>query len=96
MGKNQVKQQKKGMHYFIPSFSSLFTIYFSLAFVLQTQFLTSDRAVENTSNLKRTHMLMPYRAIAQILKISNPFLMVKGVMDLFLAQPFGGKSLFQR
>lgn len=41
-------------------------------------------------------MLMPYRAIAQILKVSNPFIMVKGVMDLFLAQPFGGKSLFQR
>ncbi|CAO3624260.1 unnamed protein product [Cunninghamella echinulata] len=68
----------------------------NFAFVLQTQFLTSDRAVENTANLKRTHMLMPYRAIAQILKVSNPFIMVKGVMDLFLAQPFGGKSLFQR
>lgn len=39
---------------------------------------------------------MPYRTIAQILKLSNPFSMVKGVLDLFLAQPFGGKSLFQR
>lgn len=39
---------------------------------------------------------MPYRAVAQVLKLSNPFAMVKGVLDLFLAQPFGGKSLFQR
>jgi len=39
---------------------------------------------------------MPYRAVAQILKLSNPLSMVKGVLDLFLAQPFGGKSLFQR
>ncbi|KAI8636666.1 hypothetical protein BD408DRAFT_425798 [Parasitella parasitica] len=68
----------------------------NFAFVLHTQFVTSDRSVENVANLKRTHSLMPYRTIAQILKLSNPFSMVKGVLDLFLAQPFGGKSLFQR
>lgn len=39
---------------------------------------------------------MPYRAVAQLLKVSNPFSMVKGVLDLFLAQPFGHRSLFQR
>lgn len=71
-------------------------IMYSFAFVLHTQFVTSDRSVENVSNLKRTHSLMPYRTIAQILKLSNPFSMVKGVLDLFLAQPFGGRSLFQR
>lgn len=68
----------------------------NFAFVLHTQFVTSDKSVENIANLKRTHSLMPYRAIAQILKVSNPFFVVKGVLDLFLAQPFGGKSLFQR
>lgn len=68
----------------------------NFAFVLHTQFVTSDRSVENVANLKRTHSLMPYRAVAQVLKLSNPFAMVKGVLDLFLAQPFGGKSLFQR
>ncbi|CEP08302.1 hypothetical protein [Parasitella parasitica] len=68
----------------------------NFAFVLHTQFVTSDRSVENVANLKRTHSLMPYRTIAQILRLSNPFSMVKGVLDLFLAQPFGGKSLFQR
>jgi hypothetical protein len=75
---------------------STITYLFSFAFVLHTQFVTSDRSVENIANLKRTHSLMPYRTVAQILKLSNPFSMVKGVLDLFLAQPFGGKSLFQR
>ncbi|KAI8388420.1 uncharacterized protein BYT42DRAFT_559997 [Radiomyces spectabilis] len=68
----------------------------NFAFVLHTQFVTSDRSAENIASLKRTHSLMPYRAVAQILKFSNPFSMVKGVLDLFLAQPFGGRSLFQR
>ncbi|KAF7727921.1 serine/threonine protein kinase, CMGC group [Apophysomyces ossiformis] len=68
----------------------------NFAFVLHTQFVTSDRAAENISHLRRTHSLMPYRTTAQLLKLSNPFAMVKGILDLFLAQPFGGRSLFQR
>ncbi|KAI8883445.1 hypothetical protein K501DRAFT_323467 [Backusella circina FSU 941] len=68
----------------------------NFAFVLHTHFVSSDRSVENTASLKRTHSLIPYRTIAQMLKLSNPFVMVKGVLDLFLAQPFGGKSLLQR
>jgi len=39
---------------------------------------------------------LPYKPLSLILKLSNPLSMVKGVLDLFLAQPFGGKSLFQR
>ncbi|KAI9024995.1 hypothetical protein CLU79DRAFT_92414 [Phycomyces nitens] len=68
----------------------------NFAFVLHTQFVTSDRAIENIASLKRTHSLMPYRTIAKLLKHSNPFTIVKGILDLFLAQPFGGRSLFQR
>ncbi|KAI9481334.1 MAG: hypothetical protein EXX96DRAFT_566280 [Benjaminiella poitrasii] len=68
----------------------------NFAFVLHTQFVTSDKSVENTANLKRTNSLIPYRTIAQILKYSNPFSMVKGILDLFLAQPLGSKSLLQR
>ncbi|KAI8147773.1 hypothetical protein BJV82DRAFT_642654 [Fennellomyces sp. T-0311] len=68
----------------------------NFAFVLHTQFVSSDRSAENIANLKRTHMLMPYRAVGQLLKLSNPFTMVKGVLDLFLAQPLGRKSLLQR
>jgi len=68
----------------------------NLAFVLHTHFVTSDRSIEYAATLRRTHSLMPYRTMSHILKLSNPFAMVKGVLDLFLAQPFGGRSLFQR
>ncbi|CEP18647.1 hypothetical protein [Parasitella parasitica] len=60
------------------------------------QFLTSDIATENLNNLRRTHGLMPYRTMAVILRFSNPMSMMKSILDLFLAQPFGGRSLFQR
>lgn len=39
---------------------------------------------------------MPYRTMSLILRFSNPMSMVKSILDLFLAQPFGGRSLFQR
>ncbi|GAB5586641.1 hypothetical protein Unana1_01541 [Umbelopsis nana] len=68
----------------------------NFAFVLHTHFVTSDAATENLINLKRTHGLIPYKTLRTILKISNPMAMVKGVLDLFMAQPFGGRSLFQR
>jgi hypothetical protein len=64
--------------------------------VLHTHFVTSDAATENLINLKRTNALIPYKTLRTILKISNPMAMVKGVLDLFMAQPFGGRSLFQR
>lgn len=68
----------------------------SFAFALHKQFVTSDIASENLNNLCRTHALIPYKTMAVILKFSNPMSMVKGILDLFLAQPFGGRSLFQR
>ncbi|KAL0078292.1 hypothetical protein J3Q64DRAFT_1681218 [Phycomyces blakesleeanus] len=68
----------------------------SFAFALHKQLVMSDAATENLANLKRTHGMMPYRTMAFMLKLSNPMAMLKGVMDLFLARPFGTKSLFQR
>ncbi|KAG2197032.1 hypothetical protein INT47_009748 [Mucor saturninus] len=68
----------------------------NFAFALHRQFLTSDIAAENYNNLRRTHGLMPYRTMSVILRFSNPMFMVKSILDLFLAQPFGGRSLFQR
>lgn len=68
----------------------------SLASTLYHVFSSSDDATLNFTQLKRTHMLLPYRAMWAILKISNPMAMMKGIMDLFLAQPFGSRSLLQR
>ena len=83
-----------------------------LASTLFHHFIAADDASENLSGLKRLHGLMPYFVLKGILKISNPVAMIRGwctngglsladlvcvgVLDLFLAQPFGGRSLLQR
>ncbi|KAF9107761.1 hypothetical protein BGX29_005048 [Mortierella sp. GBA35] len=68
----------------------------NFASTLHHVFTASDDATLNLTHLKRTHLLMPYRAMWGILKVSNPMAMMKGIMDLFLAQPFGRNSLMQR
>lgn len=59
-------------------------------------FVASDTASDTLASLKRLHGLMPYFVLKGILKISNPMAMIRGVLDLFLARPFGGQSLIQR
>ncbi|KAF4601106.1 hypothetical protein EYR38_005756 [Pleurotus pulmonarius] len=68
----------------------------SLASTVFHQFIASDSSSETFASLKRIHGLMPYMLMKGALKISNPIGMIRGVLDLFLAQPFGGKSLLQR
>ncbi|KAG9064290.1 hypothetical protein KI688_003478 [Linnemannia hyalina] len=68
----------------------------SFASTLYHVLTSSDDATLNLTQLKRTHFLIPYRTMWGILKISNPMAMMKGIMDLFLAQPFGSRSLMQR
>ncbi|KAF9375945.1 hypothetical protein CPB97_011143 [Podila verticillata] len=68
----------------------------NFASTLYHVFTSSDDAAINFTQLKRTHWLMPYRTMWGILKVSNPMAMMKGMMDLFLAQPFGSRSLMQR
>ncbi|KAF9142269.1 hypothetical protein BG015_000988 [Linnemannia schmuckeri] len=68
----------------------------SFASTLYHVLTSSDDATLNLTQLKRTHFLLPYRTMWGILKISNPMAMMKGIMDLFLAQPFGSRSLMQR
>ncbi|KAG0246372.1 hypothetical protein B0O80DRAFT_498726 [Mortierella sp. GBAus27b] len=66
------------------------------ASTLYYMYTASDDATLNFTQLKRTQTLLPYRAMWGILKVSNPMAMMKGIMDLFLAQPFGRRSLMQR
>ncbi|CCA75758.1 hypothetical protein PIIN_09748 [Serendipita indica DSM 11827] len=68
----------------------------TLASTIFQSFVASDDASGTLAALKRFHGLMPYFMLKGILKISNPMAMIRGVMDLFMAQPFGGKSLLQR
>ncbi|CAO3640957.1 unnamed protein product [Cunninghamella blakesleeana] len=66
------------------------------AFTLHKQLVVSDLAIENRNQLKKTHAFLPYRTLSTLLRFSNPIKMVKGMLDLFLARPFGGSSLMQR
>ncbi|ODO07387.1 PX domain-containing protein [Cryptococcus wingfieldii CBS 7118] len=68
----------------------------SLAATIFQLFVASDTASETLASMKRLHGLMPYFVLKGILKISNPMAMIRGVLDLFLARPFGGQSLIQR
>ena len=40
--------------------------------------------------------MIPYAALKQVVRFTNPALVMSGVLDLFLAQPFGARSLAQR
>ncbi|KAG8721485.1 hypothetical protein FRC08_012618 [Ceratobasidium sp. 394] len=68
----------------------------SLASTIFQQLVAADSASETLANLKRLHGLMPYFVMKGILKVSNPMAMIRGMLDLFLATPFGGRSLLQR
>ncbi|KAK9718586.1 hypothetical protein K7432_005410 [Basidiobolus ranarum] len=68
----------------------------NLAATLYRVFCADENASINFHQLQQTHGLIPYRTLKGILKISNPTAMMKGILDLFLAQPFGHASIVQR
>jgi hypothetical protein len=68
----------------------------SAASTLFSLFMGNDNSSDLFGQLKRIHGLMPYFMMRQMLRISNPVSMIRGVIDLFLAQPFGQRSLLQR
>lgn len=68
----------------------------SFAATIFNLFVASDNSSEVFDQLKRLHSLLPYFLLRQVMKISNPVAMTRGFLDLFLAQPFGQRSLFQR
>ncbi|TKA75288.1 hypothetical protein B0A49_04030 [Cryomyces minteri] len=59
-------------------------------------FLAEDNSPELFAQAKRIHSLVPYSALKQVIRYANPAAVVAGVLDLFLAQPFGARSLMQR
>lgn len=40
--------------------------------------------------------MVPYGVMKNVIRIANPAAVMSGVLDLFLAQPFGARSLLQR
>ncbi|ODQ55465.1 hypothetical protein SAICODRAFT_23501 [Saitoella complicata NRRL Y-17804] len=60
-------------------------------------FVAQDNSSETFATAKRVHGLMPYMVLKNIIRFSNPMAMMRGILDLFLATPFGQKvSLMQR
>ncbi|KAG2118724.1 uncharacterized protein F5147DRAFT_666518 [Suillus discolor] len=68
----------------------------TLASTIFQMFVASDTASETFASMKRLHGLMPYFLLRTALKISSPVAMIRSVVDIFLATPFGGRSLLQR
>jgi hypothetical protein len=64
--------------------------------VIYHLFLAEDNSPELFAQAKRIHSLIPYTALKQVIRFANPAAVMAGVLDLFLAQPFGAKSLLQR
>lgn len=59
-------------------------------------FLAEDNSPELFSQAKRIHSLIPYTIIKNIIRVANPAAVMSSILDVFLAQPFGTKSLMQR
>lgn len=59
-------------------------------------FLAEDNSPELFHQAKRIHSLIPYTILKNVIRIANPAAVMTGVLDLFLATPFGSRSLMQR
>ncbi|CAK7198302.1 hypothetical protein SEUCBS139899_000962 [Sporothrix eucalyptigena] len=59
-------------------------------------FLAEDNSPELYAQAKRIHSLIPYTLIKNVIRVANPAAVMSGVLDIFLAQPFGTRSLMQR
>lgn len=59
-------------------------------------FLAEDNSPEMFAQAKRIHSLIPYTILKNVIRVANPAAVMANVLDLFLAQPFGARSLMQR
>ncbi|KAI1941878.1 hypothetical protein LOZ66_001359 [Ophidiomyces ophidiicola] len=67
-----------------------------VAATLYHLFLAEDNSPELFAQAKRIHSLIPYTIMKNVIRIANPAAVMSGVLDLFIAQPFGSRSLLQR
>lgn len=67
-----------------------------IAAVIYHLFLAEDNSPELFAQARRIHSLIPYSVIKNVIRIANPAAVMSSVLDIFLAQPFGTRSLMQR
>ncbi|GAB1310319.1 PX domain-containing protein [Madurella fahalii] len=59
-------------------------------------FLAEDNSPELFAQAKRIHSLIPYTIVKNVIRVANPAAVMSSILDIFLAQPFGTRSLMQR
>ncbi len=59
-------------------------------------FLAEDNSPEMFAQAKKAHSMIPYTLIKNAIRIANPAAVMSSILDIFLAQPFGARSLMQR
>nr|POF26387.1 px domain-containing protein [Quercus suber] len=67
-----------------------------VAATLYHLFLAEDNSPDLFAQVKRIHGLVPYGALKQVIRFTNPAAVMASVLDIFMAQPLGAKSLLQR
>ncbi|KAK4540771.1 hypothetical protein LTR36_008848 [Oleoguttula mirabilis] len=67
-----------------------------VAATLYHLFLAEDNSPELFAQAKRIHSLVPYGTLKQVIRFTNPAAVMSSVLDIFMAQPLGAKSLLQR
>ncbi|TVY48801.1 PX domain-containing protein [Lachnellula occidentalis] len=59
-------------------------------------FLAEDNSPELFAQAKKIHSMIPYTIMKNAIRIANPAAVMSSILDIFLAQPFGARSLMQR
>jgi hypothetical protein len=59
-------------------------------------FLAEDNSPELFAQGKKIHSMIPYTIMKNAIRIANPAAVMSSILDIFLAQPFGARSLMQR
>ncbi|CZT45753.1 probable membrane coat complex Retromer, subunit VPS5/SNX1, Sorting nexins, and related PX domain-containing proteins [Rhynchosporium secalis] len=59
-------------------------------------FLAEDNSPELFAQMKKIHSMIPYTMMKNAIRIANPAAVMSSILDIFLAQPFGARSLMQR
>lgn len=67
-----------------------------IAAVVYHLFLAEDNSADMFAQARRIHSLVPYTVIKNVIRVANPAAVMSGILDIFLAQPFGTRSLMQR
>lgn len=67
-----------------------------VAATLYHLFLAEDNSPELFAQAKKIHSMIPYTIIKNAIRIANPAAVMSSILDIFLAQPFGARSLMQR